>query len=211
MSLFDEISSYRQVEWPPFSNAKISNTITKYSSLFTSDLDHISWNYLKKIVSNFKCIINIVNIANAYINLSYWTSHFKKSMSIIIPKPNKSLYNNSKIFCPIVLLNTLGKLIKKMISNRLKVHSVASNFLCLNQLGGIRQYSTIDTGIFLTHLIWIEWIKEINISTLMFNIAQFFPSLNHQLLPMILSKADLNIRILQFFSSYLIGRQTQYV
>jgi len=35
---------------------------------------------------------------------------------VIIPKPDKPAYNISKAFRPIVLLNTLGKLIKKMIA-----------------------------------------------------------------------------------------------
>jgi len=38
--------------------------------------------------------------------------------SIIISKPNKMAYNSLKMFQPIVLLNTLGKLIKKVISTR---------------------------------------------------------------------------------------------
>jgi len=80
---------------PLFSSTE---AIIKYSSLSTPRPDHISWNYLKKIVSDLKYITNFVDIANAYINLSYWPLHFKKSMSIIILKPNKSLYNNSKAF-----------------------------------------------------------------------------------------------------------------
>ena len=50
-------------------------------------------------------------------------------MFIITPKSNKSLYDNPKIFQPIVFINTLDKLIKKAISNRLQVYSIASNFL----------------------------------------------------------------------------------
>ena len=76
-----------------------------------------------------------------------------KSLTIIIPKPNKSLYNTPKTFCPIILLNMIGKLIEKVISNRLQVHSIASNFIYPNQLEGIEQHSTTDAGIFLTHVI----------------------------------------------------------
>ena len=43
-------------------------------------------------------IADIVNIANAYINLSYWPFHLKKFMFIIIPKLNKPLYDNFKVF-----------------------------------------------------------------------------------------------------------------
>jgi len=123
------------------------------------------------MLDDTKCSTNIVNIVNSCISLSYWSSHFKKSSSIIISKPNKSLYNISKAFCPIVFLNILGKLIKKVISNRLQVHSIASNFIHLNQLGGIKQYSTIDTGIFLTHLIRTGWVKGLHTSTLVFDIV----------------------------------------
>ena len=98
-----------------------------------------------------------------------------------------------------------------MISNRLQVHSIASNLIYPNQLESIKQCLMIDTGIFLTHLIQVEWIKGLHTSTLALDIAQFFSSLNYQLLPIILNKVGFDIRISQFFSSYLINRQTQYM
>jgi len=101
--------------------------------------DYLSWRHLKRILNNEECMTNIVNIANACINLSYWLIHFKKSFSIIIPKLNKLLYDTPKSFQPIVLLNIIGKLIEKAISNRIQVHSIVTNFLYPNQLGGIRQ------------------------------------------------------------------------
>ena len=45
----------------------------------------------------------------------------------------------------------------------------------------------------------------------MFDIVQFFSFLNHHLLPIILDKADFNLKISQFFSNYLINKHTQYV
>jgi len=66
------------------------------------------------------CLDNFVNIANIYINLEHWPSHFKTLSSIIIPKPNKASYDSFKNFQPIILLNILGKLIEKVISERLQ-------------------------------------------------------------------------------------------
>lgn len=154
---------------------------------------------------------NIVNIANACINLSYWPTHFKRSLSNIIPKPNKSLYDSPKSFQPIVLLNTIDELIEKVISNKIQVHAISSNFLYPNQLGDIRQCSTTDAGVYLTYVICADWIKELHTSTLAFNIAQFFPSLNHHLILLILTKASFDNRISQFFSNYLVNRYTQYI
>ena len=107
-------------------------------SLFTPGPNHISWNHLKKILGNAKCSTNIVNIVNSCISLSYWPSHFKNLSFIIILRPNKSLYDTTKVFHPIILLNMLGKLIEKVISNRLQVYSITSNFIYSNQLGGIK-------------------------------------------------------------------------
>ncbi len=72
---------------------------------------------------------------------------------IIIPKPNKSLYDQPKAFQPIVLLNTLGKLIEKVIAERLQFTVMSNDFTHLNQLGGLKFKSTTDTGIVLTHII----------------------------------------------------------
>ena len=57
--LLNEISLYKQAEWPPFSKAKLINVINKCHSLFTLDLDHISWNYFKEIVNDAKYITHI--------------------------------------------------------------------------------------------------------------------------------------------------------
>ena len=48
-------------------------------------------------------------------------------------------------------------------------------------------------------------------NTLTFDIAQFFPLLNYQLLSKILSKVGFNPRISKFFFSYLINKHTQYI
>jgi len=50
----------------------------------------------------------------------------------------------------------LGKLIEKVISSRLQVHSIVSNLIHPSQLGDIKQHLTMNTSIFLTHVIYIE-------------------------------------------------------
>jgi len=72
---------------------------------------------------------------------------------------------------------------------------IFNNFIHSNQLGGLKQQSIIDAGIFLTYLIHSGWVKKLQISTLAFDIAQFFPLLNHQLLPIILNKAEFDSKI----------------
>jgi len=130
---------------------------------------------------------------------------------VVIPKPNKTSYDTSKAFCPIVLLNILGKLIEKVIAERLQ-HLVASNdFIHPSQLGGLKFKLTTDAGIVLTHIIRSGWAKGRSTSSLAFDISQFFPSLNHRLLVLILEKAGLDAKVTNFFANYLIQRSTNYI
>ena len=72
---------------------------------------------------------------------------------MIIPKPGKSTYDTFKVFRPIVLLNTLGKFIEKIIAGQLQFDVVKYRILHLNQLGGVAQQSTKDASVFLTYLV----------------------------------------------------------
>jgi len=68
----------------------------------------------------------------------------------------------------------------------------------------------IDVGVALTHIIQSGWVKNLSTSTLTFDIAQFFSSLNHYLLTLILKKAGFASYVISFFTNYLVGRKTNY-
>ena len=71
--------------------------------------------------------------------------------------------------------------------------------------------STTDAGVALTHIIHSGWVKNLSTSTLAFDIAQFFPSLNHCFFTCILQKVSIDSRIVKFFANYLTDRKTNYV
>ena len=129
---------------------------------------------------------------------------------VIISKLNKPAYDSPKSFCPIVLLNTLSKLIKKVIAKRLQFHIVKNDFIHPSQLGGLKFKSITDAGIALTHIIWSGWIKNKTTSTLAFDIAQFFSSLNHYMLILFLTKVGLDPKVIFFFENFLVKRKTNY-
>ena len=79
--------------------------------------------------------------------------------------------------------------------------SVAGLFLTL---GGLKHQSTTDVGVALTHFIQSGWVKNLTTGMLAFDIAQFFPSLNHHLLLLILNKVGFNPKVSIFFRNYLV-------
>ena len=177
--ILDKIGNKQATAWAPFSKEEFKIVISSCNNSSTPEPDKLSWSHLKSILKHDVCLTNIIKIANAYINLGYWPNHFKRLLTIIIPKPNKLLYDSPKSFRPIVLLNTLGKLIEKVIGERIQFHIVANNFIHLSQLEGLKFKSTIDACVVLIHIIHSGWSKNTSISTLAFDIVQFFPSLNH--------------------------------
>jgi len=88
---------------------------------------------------------------------------------------------------------------------------ISNNFIHLCQLGELKQRFTTDASIALTYFIYMSWVKNLTTSMLAFNIMQFFPSLNHQLLSSILDKAGFNSKISFFFQNYLVSRKTKYI
>jgi len=104
----------------------------------------------------------------------------------------------------------MNKLIKKVIGKRLQFQTASNNFIHPSQLGDLKFKSTTDTGVVLTYIIHSSWVKSLLTSILAFDIAQFFPSLNHRILTLILKKAGLDNHIINFFANYLMGRQTNY-
>ena len=211
IEVLDEIGDKASTFWTLFSKEKFKHTISNYNNSSTLGLNKLSWSYLKSILKQDKCLCNIIKITDACINLEHWPNHFKCSSMIVIPKLNKQSYNHSKSFWLIVLLKTLSKLIEKVIGERLQFYVTANDFIHLSQLEGLKFKSTTDVDITLTHIILLGWIKNNTTSTLAFDIAQFFPSLNYHLLTCILQKARLDIWVVNFFANYLIGKKTNYI
>ena len=104
-------------------------TIANYNNSSAPGPDKLLWEHLKCIIKDKTCLKNIVIIANACFELGYWSDYFKKSTMIVILKPNKSSYDSLKSFRLIVLLNTMGKLIKKVIGDKLQFQVILNNFI----------------------------------------------------------------------------------
>ena len=129
---------------------------------------------------------------------------------MVIPKPGKPSYDVPKAFRPIVLLNTMGKLFEKMIANQLQFEAAKEGILHPCQFGGVRQNSTEDAGIYLTHLVRAGWAKGLKTSVVAFDLAQYFPSLQHGVIITLLKRMGFAMQVCDFIADYLVGRSTRY-
>ena len=170
-TILNECKSFTPMTWLKFSKEEFTHAITNCNDSSAPGPDKVTWGHLKCILKDKSCLRNIISIANTCFDLGHWPNHFKKSTTIVIPKPNKPSYDSVKSFRPIVLLNTLEKLIEKVIGERLQLQAISNNFIHQSQLGGLKFKSTTDAGIALTHIICTGWIKHLSTSSLAFDIA----------------------------------------
>ena len=150
LNILNKIKHKPSQQWSSFSRTEFKSAISKCSDSSAPGPDKLTWCHLKFIVKNDDCLTNIINIADLCINLGYWPNYFKILSTIIILKPNKTSYDQPKAFWPIILLNTLEKLIEKVIAERLQFTVACNDFIHLSQLGGLKFKSTSDAGIALT-------------------------------------------------------------
>jgi len=153
LNILNEVVHKPLQSWNSFSRYEFKSAISKCIDTFAPGPDKLTWCHWKLILKNDDCLSKIINIANAYIDLGHWPKYSKVSTIVVIPKPNKSSYDNPKAFCPIVLLNTLGKLIEKVIAERLQFIVTSNNFIHPSQLGSLKFKSTADASIALTHIV----------------------------------------------------------
>ena len=160
--VLEELSSFLSSYWNWFSKKEFIIAITKCNNSSISGPDKLSWSHLKHILKDRTCLQNLVNIANSCFDLGFWPSHFKILTIIVILKPNKISYDSSKVFRPIVFLNTLSKLIEKVIGKRLQFYVMSNNFIHQSQLSGLKFKFTSDARVALTYFICIGWVKNLS-------------------------------------------------
>jgi hypothetical protein len=210
LGFLDQLQPAPERGWVPFSELELRESLSACSSHSAPGPDHVTWSYLKHWCPAPGVAGLFARIAKACVTLGHWPRHFKDSLSVIIPKPGKPSYSTPKAFRPIVLLNTLGKLVEKMLARRLQFDGVAHGAFEPMQFGGVAQWSTEDAGVYLTHLVHAGWALGRQTSVVAFDIAQFFPSLNHQVLLQIIDLLGFPAVVGNFFRSYLVGRRTTY-
>ncbi|KAF8675303.1 hypothetical protein AX14_005146, partial [Amanita brunnescens Koide BX004] len=172
--------------------------------------DHVTWRHLKLALSIPDTDVSLVRLFNNICREGVWPSYFKDSQSVIIPKPNKPDYSIPKAYRPIALLNTIGKLLTKVLANRLQHDAAEFGLLHRDQFGGIQKHSTIDAGLVLADFISEHRERGWHTSVCAVDVAQFFPSLSHDVMTRILERLGFSQTLTTLIKSYFTGRVTSY-
>ncbi|KAF8697726.1 hypothetical protein AX14_001266 [Amanita brunnescens Koide BX004] len=209
-TFLDSIPQLETRSWPLISQTEVLDMIAKTSNTSAPGPDNVSWHHLKQISDVDGVLNSICTLFNNVCASGTWPSWFSESISVIIPKPKKTDYTIPKAYRPIALLNTVGKLLTKIIAHRLQFDAAAFSLLHEGQCGGVQKHATIDAGLSLLDFINTNRERGWHVSVCAIDVAQFFPSINHHAAKRILMKLGFSHTLTNLIASYFTGRTTLY-
>ena len=195
---------------PPISAAEILEALSSTSNSSAPGSDHITWRHLKLVIKDEKALHALATLFNRVINEGVWLHQLKDAVSCIIPKPKKPAYDVPKAFRPIALLNTISKLLTKVIAKRMQFEAQEHNLFHDGQFGGISRHSTTDVGLVLMDLITENRDRGLHTTVLALDVAQFFLSMSHEVVCALLAKLGFSSKIVRFLAAFLQDRSTTY-
>lgn len=172
--------------------------------------DHLGWDSLKRLCRNDQLSTFFLRLFNQGTTLHTWPKELKASDTCVTPKHNKTDHSVLKAYRPICLLRTIGKLWEKLIANRLQHDCAVHGLLHPSQCGGVRSHSTEDAGLILIHHLRQARSNGLCSSSLAIDIEQFFPSVNHSILLLTMSRLGFPDDIVELMRHYLLDRQTRF-
>ncbi|KAI0997728.1 hypothetical protein K3495_g10462 [Podosphaera aphanis] len=155
----------------------------------------------------------LVELFNGCLSLGYHPTRFKESTTIVLRKPQKPRYDTPKAYRPIALLNTMGKLLEKLIAKRISRTAETHHLLPEEQMGARPNRSTVTAIEMLTEQIQTTWgrNKKRVTSLLSLDISGAFDNVSHQRLIHNLRLKGIPKWITRFIASFLEGRITSVV
>ncbi|KAF8658885.1 hypothetical protein AX14_007702 [Amanita brunnescens Koide BX004] len=210
LSTLDQLETMPAGDFPRFSEQELRNALGLTGSNSAPGPDRITWEILKVALGINGAIEGLCHLFNCIRATGTWPSWFKASTCVIIPKPNKPKYNIPKAFRPISLLNTMGKLLTKVIATRMQFDCLKFNILHPGQCGGVAKHATVDAGVTLASFVAESRELGLHSTACAFDISQFFPSLSHVTCTLILRKFGFSESLTRIFQSYFNGRITRY-
>ena len=148
----------------------------------------------------------------ACVNQAYYLQVFKMANTITMKKPGKKEtdYATPKGYCPIALLNTLGKVMESIMGKKISYLAETHQLLPEAQMGARRGKSTETALKLLTEQIHTVWGQGQNkvVTLLSMDVASAFDTVSHQRLIHNLRRRKIPQWITNWVNSFLKDQST---
>lgn len=172
--------------------------------------DQITNRVLK--VASAWLVPKLASIFTATFRLGYHPSEWKRAITLVLRKQGKPDYSTPKAYRPIALLNSMGKILERVIARRITEITETHSLLPDTQMGARKQRSTESALQLLTeqiHTIWNLPGPPRVATTLSMDISGAYDHVSHPRLLHNLRKRRIPTMIVQWVESFLSDRITK--
>ena len=150
----------------------------------------------------------IAEIATACLMLEYFPQRFRCAEVVVLAKPGKTgkIVHTPGAYRPIALLSAIGKIIEKIMSDRIAAAAEKHNLLPQGQMGNRPGRSTELAIRMVTDAVYTAWKHGATTSLLQLDIKGAFDTVNHIRLLDTLRNAGFPMWIVRWVRSYLETR-----
>ncbi|QRW24086.1 Reverse transcriptase (RNA-dependent DNA polymerase) [Rhizoctonia solani] len=147
---------------------------------------------------------------NLCLNIGYHPTVLRSCVIAPIPKPRRQDMSLPKNYRPIALLETLSKLLEKVITTRLTFEAGKHTLIPHSQFGGRDITSCTDAGICMIHDIKTHWKSNHRVSLITLDVSGYFNNVDHSRLIYTLDRMGYSNQICNWLKSYLSHRTAQF-
>ena len=197
------------VEWPRFTRREVRLALSMVAIRKAPGIDGIPnlvLNILKDVLTPI-----LTDLFNTCIALRACPEHFKVAETVALRKPGKDDYTEAKSYRPVALLNTLGKVLEKVIARRLSELVERFSLLPTTHMGGRKGISTDHALHWLLERINVEQHGKAErriVSILSLDVSGAFDNVSHPRLIHNLRKRRIDPLVAQWVESFLQNRRT---
>ena len=151
---------------------------------------------------------NLYHIYKAILNLSLYYDPWKLSTTVVLRKPGKLRYDTPRAYRPIVLLNTMSKVLTALMAELMTHYTETHQLHPAHHFGGRSGRTTADTVHLLVHKIKDAWCKRQVTAILFLDIKGAFPNAVTSRLLHSMRKHRLPEKLIAFAGLMLENRRT---
>src|SRR6266481_5500151 len=146
------------------------------------------------------------SLFNPLLEHGYHPKALKKALGVVLPKPSKPDYSTPSSFRIISLLQTISKILEKLIADKLYSLSSSLSLVNSNQYGSLPSISTADAALTLKHDVITSQKAGMKTSTLFLDIKGGFDNILPHLLALKLQKHNVPLYLISWILSFLSDR-----
>ncbi|MBW0497542.1 hypothetical protein O181_037257 [Austropuccinia psidii MF-1] len=198
---------HRQVVFPEISKHTINIAINNLPNKKPTGPDSIPNEMLK--VTKQILTPHLAEAFNKCLKLGRFPPEFRESLTTILRKAAKDDYSEPKPYRPIALLNTTGKLFKRIINHRLVHWAETIESIAQGHMGGRQGRNINDALLLLTTWMRAKWREGKVVAGMFLDVKSAYPTVDREKLIAILRKKKVPPYIIEIIISFLSNRHTQ--